>query len=295
MGEPRVESAIGLFSSGEGRTLDSGAGLQEGLVVVTDGIGGHCTGWLGVLLSVRPICERFARPGESTRFVGAAADFPDDWGWAGAMQSRAAAERVYRACLADFGDLAALPRDLQALFFEIDRVIHNVPSHGRINGLLAGCIAARIEGTRVQGVHAGIGRALLLRAGAPGFEPLVTEHYWHLVSARLAKTFDVPPGVQIPRNVIVNALGCLSYAGLGIDRFDVDLGTEDLLLILSRHTHLTEDGLAQLIRASSAAGAPLDDIARAVERHAAETVPSPGDYTGREFAFALLRARPAET
>lgn len=184
----------------------------EGLLVVADGMGGHCTGWLGARLAVRALVEPFAGSDTEVRFVGAADGFPDDWGWAGAMQSRRAAELVYEACAADFGDPAALPRDLATVFSEIDRVVANVPKHTRIHGLLVGCIAATIEGARVRGTHVGIGRALLLRAGAHHFERLVVEYYLHLVADRM------PEGRELllsPRRAMVSRLGLMDRAWVG--------------------------------------------------------------------------------
>src|SRR3712207_2738295 len=92
---PTLELALGLCASRGSRTIDVGAGAGEGVLVVADGMGGHGTGWLGARLSVRALVERFAGAGMAVRFVGAADGFPDEWGWAGAMQSRRAAERVY--------------------------------------------------------------------------------------------------------------------------------------------------------------------------------------------------------
>ncbi len=286
-----TETTVGFYSAHDGRTVDVGAGVQEGLLVVADGLGGHCTGWLGVLLSVRPICGRFANPETKTKFVGAADDFQDDWGWAGAMQSKKAAEYVFNECHADFGDISALPRDLEKLFVEIDRVIHNVPNHERIHGLLASCIAVTIEGTHVRGVHSGIGLALLLRAGTEQFENLVVAHYLHLVQSRLAKSIDMPAGIELPRNVIMSSLGCLTHSGVGVDSFDVVLGPGDVLLILSRLTNITKEALAGIVRKFVDANVSIDELARAIERHAEETVLAPGDYTGREFAFGIVWAR----
>jgi serine/threonine protein phosphatase PrpC len=293
MNNVTIETALGLYSTNESRTIDVGAGAQEGLLVVADGMGGHCTGWLGALLCVRPICERFAHPGTKTKFVGAADGFQDDWGWAGGMQSKAAAEYVYEECFADFGDLGAIPRDLEKMFLEIDRVIHNIPNHERITGLVASSIAATIEGTHVHGAHVGIGLALLLRAGSHQFESLVVRHYLHLVYERISKGIEIPPDIELPRGMIVNALGGVAQAGVGIDTFDVDIGPGDVFLLLSRLTNLTEDGLAQVVRKSVDANVSADELARAIERYAAETAPEPNDYSGREFAFTLAWARPS--
>jgi len=287
----KIETAVGFFSTHDGRTIDVGAGMQPGLLVVADGMGGHCTGWLGALLCVWPICQRFASPDTKAQFVGAAAGFQDDWGWAGAMQSKKAAEYVYNRCFADFGDLSAIPRDLEKLFVEIDRVIKNIPNHDRIQGLAASCIAATVEGTHVHGTHVGIGRAMLLRAGSQQFEDLVIEHYLHTTTNRLSPPIEIPPDMEIPRNIIVGGLGLFSATGSLIDNFDVELGPGDVLLILSRLTNLTEEGLAQVVRKSVEANVSLDELAEALKRYAEETVPPSNWYSSREFALALARAR----
>ncbi|MDI1447316.1 hypothetical protein [Polyangium sp. 6x1] len=281
-----IESTLGLCASRDSRTVDVGAGACEGILVVADGIGGHCTGWLGARLAVRAIVEPFASPNTKARFVGAADGFPDDWGWAGAMQSREAGAFVYEACAADFGDRAALPHDLAAVFSEIDRVVANVPAHARIHGLLVGCIAATFEGGRVRGAHVGIGRALLLRAGADHFESLVVEHYMHLVFARMTKYNDIDPA-QIPPNILVNGLGGLSNMGIGIDRFDVELGAGDLLLLCSRRLDVPEEEVARIARAAVDEGAPLDELARTLERRSAEMFDVSEAHRAQDVAFAI--------
>ncbi|MDI1475564.1 hypothetical protein [Polyangium sp. y55x31] len=281
-----LASTLGLCDSRGSRTVDVGAGAGEGLLVVADGMGGHCTGWLGARLAVRALVQVFASADEGVRFVGAADGFPDDWGWAGAMQSRRAAERVYEACAADFGDVSTLPRDLAAVFSEIDRVVANVPTHDRIHGLLVGCIAVTIEGARVRGTHVGIGRALLLRAGARHFESLVVEHYMHLVADRMPQTRDIDPS-QIPLNIIVNGLGGLLHTGVGIDRFDVELGAGDLLLLCSRQMDIPEDEIARIARAAVDDGVPLDELARTLERRSASMFDPSEAHRAQDVAFAI--------
>ncbi|MDI3284197.1 hypothetical protein [Polyangium sp. 15x6] len=285
-----LESALGLCASRGSRTIDVGAGAGEGLLVVADGMGGHCTGWLGARLAVRALVEPFASAGAEDRFVGAADGFPDDWGWAGAMQSRRAAERVYEACAADFGDPAALPRDLAAMFSEIDRVVADVPKHDRIHGLLVGCIAATVEGARVRGIHVGIGRALLLRAGAHHFESLVVEHYLHLVADRMPQARDIDPA-QIPLNIIVNGLGGLTQAGVGVDPFDVELGAGDLLLLCSRRMDVPEEEVARIARAAVDDGTPLEELARILERRSAAMFDVAEAHRAADVAFAIAFAR----
>jgi serine/threonine protein phosphatase PrpC len=288
-----IASTLGLCASRDSRTIDVGAGAGEGLLVVADGIGGHCTGWLGARLAVRALCAPFASSDPAARFVGAADGFPDDWGWAGAMQSRRAAERVYEACAADFGDPAALPRDLAAVFSEIDRVVANVPNHDRIHGLIVGCIAATLEGARVRGVHVGIGRALLLRAGAHHFESLVVEHYMHLVADRMPECRDIDPA-QMPPNIIVNALGGLAHSGIGIDRFEVELAAGDLILLCSRRLDVPEEEVAVIARKAVDDGAPLEELARTLESRSAAMFDPSEAYRAQDVAFAIALARPLE-
>jgi serine/threonine protein phosphatase PrpC len=72
-----VDSAIGLCASRGSRTIDDGAGSRGNVLVVADGLGGHCTGWLGARMAVRTILERLADA--DAGYVGAADGFPDDW------------------------------------------------------------------------------------------------------------------------------------------------------------------------------------------------------------------------
>jgi two-component system cell cycle response regulator len=287
-----IDSTLGLCASRDSRTIDVGAGNGGGVLVVADGMGGHCTGWLGARLAARVLVEQLAS--EETRFVGAAESIPDDWGWAGAMQSRRAGERVYEECLVAFGDRSALPRDLGGLFSEIDRVVATVPPRARIQGLMVGCIAATIDGVRVHGAHVGIGRALLLRAGADRFESLVVEHYWHLVPERMAMAPDVDRA-QIPPNIIVNGLGILADAKVGIDAFDVELHPGDLLLVCSRCLDLPEDEVARIARTALNEGAPLDELARTLERRSAAVFEASEAHRASDVAFAIALARATAT
>lgn len=286
-----LERALGLCASRGSRTIDVGAGGHPGALVVADGIGGHCTGWLGARLAVRTLLERLAPPNAQPAYLGAADQVPDDWGWAGAMQSRRAGERLYDDCRALLGDLAALPQDLPALFSAIDHLLTHIPESARVRGLLVGCIAAALDGARVRGAHVGIGRALLLRAGADALEDLVVEHYWHLVVDRL----PLPPGIsaaQVPANLIIHGLGLLSTSSLGVDAFDITLAPGDLLLLCSRRLDIPDDEVVALARTALDARAPLDALARAIEARAAATFPPPEDHRASDVAFALAHARP---
>lgn len=42
-----IDWTLGLCASRGSRTIDAGAGGREGSLAVADGLGGHCTGWLG--------------------------------------------------------------------------------------------------------------------------------------------------------------------------------------------------------------------------------------------------------
>lgn len=280
-----LETAVGLCASRGSRTVDAGAGTGDGVLVVADGMGGHCTGWLGARLAVHALLGPLA----PTALVGAADGFPDDWGWAGAMQSRAAAEHIYDECVAALP--AAHPRELAALFVEIDRVVATVPRRAHIHGLMVGCIAARIDGASVRGAHAGIGRALLLRAGAQQFASLVVEHYLHLVHDRMQP--DPAPGLdpaEVPRDVICNGLGALGYSNVGVDEFAVELAAGDLLVLCSQRLDLGDAAVVSLVRAAVEADVPLDELARELERRCA-AVFADEPHRATDVAFALALAR----
>ena len=287
-----IDSTVGLCASRGSRTIDVGAGSQAGVLVVADGVAGHCTGWLGARLAVRVLVERLAAVDAEARFVGAAACVPDDWGWAGAMQSRRAGELLYEECLAALGDRAALPRDLAALFSAIDRVVLGLPQLADIHGLLVGCIAATVDGARVHGAHMGIGRALLLRAGTDELESLVVEHYLHLVLDRLTTASGLDPA-RIPPNVIANGLGGLSTSEIGIDELDVELGAGDLLLLCSRRLHLPDREVARIARTALNDRVPLDELARTLERRSAAVLEGSEAHLAKDVAFAIAVARPA--
>lgn len=273
-----IESTVGACNPRGNWPLGDGAGAGEGVLVAADGLGGHGTGWLGARLAVRVLVERFARPGTEVRFVGAAeAEATQSARWVGGL---------YEECAASLRGPLASPRDLAAVLSEIDRVMAaRVPG-----GMVAGCIAATLEGARVHGVQAGIGRALLLRAGAHRFESLVVEHYMHLVADRMTKYRDLDPA-QIPPNIIVNGLGDLATSEVGIDRFEVDLGAGDLLLLCSERFEKPEEEVAAIVREAVDDGAPLDDLARTLESRAAAMLDPAEPYRAREVAFAIAFAR----
>jgi len=294
MSSLHVETTLGLCASRGSRTIDVGAGLLDGLLVVADGLSGHSTGWIGARLAIRTICERFAEGRAEPRFIGAADEVPDDWGWAGAMQSRSAGVYVYGEIAALLGDRAALPRDLDGLFFAVDHALCNVPQELRISGQLVECIAATFEGARVRGAHAGVGRALLLRAEASQVESLVVEHYLHLVFQRSPKYREIDPA-QIPPRIVCNGIGGLESGEVGIDHFDIELGAGDLLLLCSERLDIGEEELGPMMRAALDEGASLEDLARQIERRSAQMFEPSEAHQARDVAFGLVLARASAT
>lgn len=286
-----LEWTLGLCASRGSRTVDVGAGGHAAALVVADGLGGHCTGWLGARLAVRVVLERLAPAGVRPALVGAAGEVPDDWGWAGATQSRRAGERLYAECLAAAGDLSALPPDLGALFSAIDRALGRIPEYAQIHGTLVGCVAATLAGARVRGVHVGVGRVLLLRAGAHALESLVVEHYWHLIADRLPP----PAGAEVPADIIVNGLGGLEACRVGVDAFAVELAAGDLLLLCSRRMDLDDDDVVRSARGALSERAPLGVLARRLEARAAAAFPPSERHRAGDVAFALAHCRPAHT
>ena len=192
---------------------------------------------------------------------------------------------MYAQCVAALGEP---PRALAGLFAAIGRVVAEVPPRAHIHGMMVGCTAAAFAGGRVRGAHVGTGRALLLRAGADAFESLVIEHYLHLVADRLEPPLGV--GIDaIPRNIVCNGLGGLAALKVGIDGFTVELAAGDLLLLCSGRLDVPEDEAACILRDGLRAGAPVEALARALERRAAATSAD----RASDVAFALALARPA--
>lgn len=287
-----MDWALGLCRSPQTTRINrdvAGAGAEPTLLVVADGMFGYGTGWLAARLAVHVIFERLGKGDSSARYIGAADGYPAEWGWPGADPSREAVQRLYDLCAADLGERAALPRDLAGLFAEIGRVAENFEKHERwLNGLGIGCTAAVVEGARVRGTHCGVGRALVLRAGAAQLESLTVEHYVHLLPGRLSVDANRIPIEQIPKGIICGYLGLRKQTDW-IDRFDVELQAGDVLLLCSRRLNITEDIVAGLIREGLRDGVPLDALARIIEGRSAETVSSEG--VARDVAFVLARAR----
>lgn len=278
------ESHLGLIV-GEARSIDSGAGATHDTLVVADGHGGHCTGWIPARLAIRTLCERAAAPGETPRYIGTGGDFPDSWGWAGAEQDASGARLVYDDCAA----LVAPPSPTSTLaesFLDLDRAIIEIPKLPyRLSGPVSSCAAVRITGARVHGAHAGICRTLLLRAGASTLESLTYEHFLHEVAARtLGHPYaDLP---DIPTRIIVGALGALSHpdAMTRVDTFEADLSPGDLLLMCSRRLELGDDELTALLLRTR--DEPLADV-----MHALVTAGRAASERPVDTGLALLRRR----
>lgn len=292
--DAHVETALGLCAFRGTRSINTGAGAGEGVLAVAEGSGGHGCGWLAARLTVRALVDQRGTPCEKARFVGAAGDTPDVFRWMGGMIADRDGEARYRDWVAESEDRAAPPGDLKGLFSRIDKFLAGTRVGDRTVPLMAGCTAAVLDGCRIRGAHAGIGRALVLRAGANRFESLVTQHWLHLVLHRTpmaarAEGLDLE---TLPRNVIANSLGTLEPAGVGIDEFEMDLGLGDLLLLSSQGFDLSDDELAEIARKLLDDGGTTEDLARALER-ASEAKVEPGKaHEAHDVAFAMALARP---
>ena len=76
---------------------------------------------------------------------------------------------------------------------------------------------------------------------------------------------------------------------VGIDGFTVELAVGDLLLLCSGRLDVPEDEAACVVRDGLRAGAPVEALARALERRAA----APSVDRASDVAFALALARTA--
>lgn len=251
-----LEWSVGVWTRESSRTVDVAAGAGPDTLVVSDGAGGHATGWLGARFAVRAVL------GEPTCVIGAADVIPDEWGWAGAMQSRAAGEQIYTSCVAELGDV---PADLVARFTAIDRVLAVVPERARISGTMVGCTALRFHGARITGAHVGRGRARVLRAGAAQLEELVVPHYLHTLGDRVPGLAGLDPAT-LPRDVLCNGLGALASGGIGIDGFETVLEPDDRLVVSSSDLGFPDDELVVLLRGH----APLREIEQRLAQQFAE-------------------------
>lgn len=283
-----VEIALGLCAFRGSRTIDVGAGRRDGTVVVADGFSGHSTGWVGARLAVRTLCERIGEG--DPHYLGAALDVPDDWGWAGAMQSRSAGERVYGEVASGLGDPEALPQTTEELFVAIDAALQKIPKELRLSGQLVGCLAATVEGATVKGKHVGVGRALLLRAGTDTLESLTVQHYMHLVAQRSPKYRDLDPAV-IPPNIVCNGLGGLSYSEVGIDSFEIELSPGDLLLLCSADLDIPDEDLAPLLRESLSQHLPLPELSTQIVERSQSRFDATTLHDAHDVAFAVLTLR----
>jgi hypothetical protein len=96
---------------------------------------------------------------------------------------------------------------------------------------------------------------------------------------------------RIPPNILVNGLGALAYSGVGVDRFEVELGAGDLLLLCSQRLDIPEEEVARTARAAVDDGAPLDALARTLERRSATLFDHAEAHRARDVAFASALAR----
>jgi serine/threonine protein phosphatase PrpC len=278
----------GVWSHGE-RSVDVAAGVADpdamggALLVVSEGSGGHATGWLSARFTVRTLLDKLGFGASSARVEGAADLIPTSWGWAGAMQSREAGEAIFAKCVAALGELSSLPNDFTELFFAMDRVLKAIPPQARIHGALASCIAARLEGSRLHGAHVGLGRASLLRAGATSFEDLVIPHYLHLVGHRSVPDENL---ASLPHNILCNGLGGLEQPGVGVDRFETELNSGDRLLLTSGPIGLEDAALLSLLLEDR----PLQEQARSLETKL-EEASGKADWQHQpgEVAFVIVR------
>src|SRR5262249_39554125 len=150
------------------------------------------------------------------------------------------------------------------------------------------------EGTHLRGAHTGVGRALLLRLGADQFEDLVQQHYLHEVIMRSSMR-DQVIGMELPRNIIANALGCLSASQVGIDAFEAELAPRDVLVMCSARLCASDDELARVVRSAADVGGPLDELARRIERVEEEARDKLESPSGRDVAFGVSMVRPVVT
>jgi serine/threonine protein phosphatase PrpC len=224
-----VEAALGSCGS----SLAGAAGIGHGVLAVADGSGGHLTDWLAARLTIRALLAILGGP--ECQVIGAARDSGDDKRWA-ASACRAAEAKL----AADLATRVAPPPGLPAAFDQVGRLLADIPGRSELR-LVAGCTAVVVAGRRVLGAHVGTGRCLVVRGEGDRVESLVDEHFWHLIPERLARGGSPP--AEIPVNVGINSLGAHRDNGIGVDRFEVELGPDDLLLLCSRRLALSDDEL----------------------------------------------------
>lgn len=260
MSTPPTGTSAALSAQRDGRTIDAGAAAYPDAVVVAQGISGHATGWLGARLATHALGQAWGTP-TPRACVGAAADVPDRWGWAGAMRSRASGERLFEDCMRALGDLAGV--GLLDAFDRIGAVLEKMPELARIQGMLVSCAAARFDGAQLTLAHAGNCAAWRLPAGAAEFEPITTPHTFGGVIQRL--NVEIPPDAphaQALMRAICSALGGLD-PNVGVDLHTLNLQPGDALALVTR------SDCALDARAASAARAALDsahgDPARAAD------------------------------
>ncbi len=272
-----IEWAAGLWEPQSRSTVDVAAACDGVVFAVADGDCDRNTGWLGARFVVRTVLERLGQL--NTLLLGAADLIPEPWGfW---TRSREEGEQLYSDCVQALG--ACPPGELAALFAAIDGVFGTVLPPARVKGMLVSTTAGKLEGKRVIGAHAGLGRASVLRANADQFEELAIPHYLHLVGQRMTAIKGLDP-TKLPRRVLCSGLGCLN-AEVGIDSFESELESGDLLLLTSGDLDLADAELLALLRTA----VPLAERARMIERRldqllaATEPLAQPS-----EVAFTLV-------
>lgn len=269
-----IETAIGCWTRPGSDLPGIGAGAAPEIVVIAAGDGGHGCGWLGARRVVRALVHAYRRADAECN--GAASDVLPAEALKRWMGDRALKEPSLHLP-PDLGDALAALEPLLKIPVSADHELQ----------LMVECIAARFEGPRVHGAHAGCGRAIRIRAEADRPEPLVIPHYWDRMAARMDGYRDIDPAL-LPPNTVVNALGMLTACAIGVDRFELTLGAGDILLLSSRAIDLGDAALVRLIRAKAAE--PVAMLARAIETAMLE---ARGD-TGSDIAFAVARARTTE-
>lgn len=273
-----IEWAAGLWEPQSRSTVDVAAACDGEVFMVADGDCDRATGWLGARLVVRTV---LARLGElnTALLLGAADLIPEPWGFG--TRSRQQGEQLYGDCVQALG--ASPPRELAALFAAIDSVFGTVLPPAWVQRMLVSATAVKLEGGRVIGAHAGLGRASVLRTNAVQFEDLALPHYLHLVGRRMTETKGLDP-TTLPRRIVCSGLGSINRE-VGIDSFETELQCGDLLLLTSGDLDLGDAELVAIVRTA----VPLAERARMIERRldqllaATEPLEQPS-----EVAFTLL-------
>lgn len=206
------------------------ANLDLGLVVITDGMGGHAAGEVASRLAVEEI-ERVLSEAQ------------DDDGWT----------------LPDGFDKDAsmVANKLRyAIGVANERIRHATRDAAERRGMGTTIVAAIAHGNTCTVGHVGDSRAYLYRD--EHLQPLTSDHSW--VNEQLKQGFiTVENARNHPfRNVITQALG--SGAEIRVDAVDLELRHDDLLLLCSDglNTMLSDVQICEMIRAGF--HLPLDTL-----------------------------------